>query len=165
MIWRERYFDNIYFDLSFFIEPKQDQLFGSIEYNTDLYDDDVIDRLIGHYQQLIQNIAQDSQQPVKSYCLLTSDEKQIILQKWNQTEKIALQKLSIQKLLLQQVQQNPSRIALQAGVITLTYQQLNNQANQLAHYLQSKGIQRRDLVGIFLPRSIWQIIYNRPSIN
>jgi amino acid adenylation domain-containing protein len=141
------------FDLSVSIEKSAEKLIATFEYNTDLFDDTTITRMISHYQNLLTGIVVHPQAKLSDLPLLSNQEKQQILIDWNPTL-VDYSQVSIQQLFQTQVKQNPDAVAVVFGHQQLTYQQLNNQANQLAHYLQEIGVKPEILVGVYLERSL-----------
>jgi amino acid adenylation domain-containing protein len=141
------------FDLSVSIENSAERLITTFEYNTDLFDDATITRMISHYQNLLAGIVVHPQAKLSDLPLLSNQEKQQILIDWNPTL-VDYSQVSIQQLFETQVKQNPDAVAVVFGNQQLTYQQLNNQANQLAHYLQEIGVKPEILVGVYLERSL-----------
>ncbi|MBE9247906.1 amino acid adenylation domain-containing protein [Dolichospermum sp. LEGE 00240] len=89
---------------------------------------------------------------------LTETERQKILVEWNNTHRNYLQDQCIHQLFETQVEQTPEAVAVVFEQEQLTYQELNNQANQLAHYLQDLGVKPDELVGICVERSLEMIV-------
>ena len=145
------------FDLTLILEEIETEqgtyLEGYWEYNGDLYTAERITRLMGHFQTLLKGIVTNPQQKVGELPLLTDPEKQQILVEWNQTQVPYRDHQCIHQLFEEQVAKNPDAVAVIYEQESLTYQQLNQKANQLAHYLQSLGIKTEELVGICLERS------------
>ena len=145
------------FDLTLILEEiETDQgtyLEGYWEYNGDLYTAERITRLMGHFQTLLKGIVKNPQQKVGELPLLTDPEKQQILVEWNQTQVPYRDHQCIHQLFEEQVAKNPDAVAVIYEQECLTYQQLNQKANQLAHYLQSLGIKTEELVGVCVERS------------
>ena len=145
------------FDLTLILEEIETEqgtyLEGYWEYNGDLYTAERITRLMGHFQTLLKGIVKNPQQKVGELPLLTDPEKQQILVEWNQTQVPYRDHQCIHQLFEEQVAKNPDAVAVIYEQESLTYQQLNQKANQLAHYLQSLGIKTEELVGICLERS------------
>jgi amino acid adenylation domain-containing protein/non-ribosomal peptide synthase protein (TIGR01720 family) len=145
------------FDLTLILEEIETEqgtyLEGYWEYNGDLYTAERITRLMGHFQTLLKGIVTNPQQKVGELPLLTDPEKQQILVEWNQTQVPYGDHQCIHQLFEEQVAKNPDAVAVIYEQESLTYQQLNQKANQLAHYLQSLGIKTEELVGICLERS------------
>ncbi|AFZ36200.1 amino acid adenylation domain protein [Stanieria cyanosphaera PCC 7437] len=142
------------FDLSVSIENTAEKLIATFEYNTDLFDDATINRMISHYQNLLTGIVVHPQAKLSDIPLLSNQERQQLLIDWNPTLVDYSQDVSIQQLFETQVKQNPDAVAVVFGNQKLTYQQLNNQANQLAHYLQEIGVKPEVLVGVYLECSL-----------
>lgn len=141
------------FDLSVSIENTAEKLIATFEYNTDLFDDATITRMISHYQNLLAGIVINPQAKLSDLPLLSDQERQQLLTDWNPIP-VDCSQVSIQQLFETQVKQNPDAVAIGFGNQQLTYQQLNNQANQLAHYLQEIGVKPEVLVGVYLERSL-----------
>ncbi|HEY9767122.1 MAG TPA: amino acid adenylation domain-containing protein [Coleofasciculaceae cyanobacterium] len=141
------------FDLSVSIEKKDKTLIATFEYNTDLFDDATITRMVSHYQNLLEGIVFNPQLRLSELPLLSDKEKQQLLVDWNPTL-VDYAQVSIQELFEKQVQNNPNAVAIVFNNQELTYQQLNNQANQLANYLQDLGVQPEVLIGVYLERSL-----------
>ncbi|WP_027250316.1 non-ribosomal peptide synthetase [Planktothrix agardhii] len=146
------------FDLSLSIQRKEAGLTTSWEYNTDLFDQSTIERLSGHFINLLTGIIANPEQSVAQLPLLTESERCQLLVDWNQTQIDYQPELCLHQLFEQQVKLNPDAIAVRLENEFLTYQELNNRANQLSHYLQSLGVKADSLVGIFVERSLEMII-------
>ncbi|OPF19391.1 non-ribosomal peptide synthetase [Microcystis aeruginosa KW] len=146
------------FDLSLSIQVKEARLTAIWEYNTDLFDKSTIERLSEHFVNLLTGIIANPEQTVSQLPLLTESERNQLLFDWNQTKIDYKNDLCLHQLFEQQVKQNPQAIAVKLENEFFTYQELNNRANQLAHYLQSLGVKADSLVGIFVERSLDMII-------
>ena len=141
------------FDLSVCIENTADKLIATFEYNTDLFDDATITRMVSHYQNLLAGIVINPQAKLSELPLLSDREKQQLLVEWN-PNLIDNSQTSIQQLFEQQVEQNPDSVAVVFDDQQLTYGELNERANQLANYLQKIGIKPEVLFGVYLERSL-----------
>ncbi|MDY7076527.1 MAG: amino acid adenylation domain-containing protein, partial [Chloroflexota bacterium] len=153
------------FDLTLSITSGPAGLGGYIEYNTDLFGRATIERLVGHFQTLLQSIVTDPEQPISNLSILTEVERQQLLVEWNETAVDFPADVCIHHLFEVQAEQCPQAIAtIFAGPPThqptspLTYQQLNCRANQLAHYLQKLGVGPEVLVGISTERSLEMVV-------
>jgi amino acid adenylation domain-containing protein len=146
------------FDLSLFIQVKEAGLTAIWEYNTDLFNQSTIEQLSGHFVNLLTGIIANPEQVISQLPLLTESESNQLLFTWNQTEIDYKNDLCLHQLFEQQVKQNAQAIAVKLENEFFTYQELNNRANQLAHYLQSLGVKADSLVGIFVERSLDMII-------
>jgi len=128
------------------------------EYNTDLFDKSTIERLSGHFVNLLTGIIANPEQAISQLPLLTESETNQLLFDWNHTKIDYKNDLCLHQLFEQQVELTPQAIAVKLENEFFTYQELNNRANQLAHYLQSLGVKADSLVGIFVERSLDMII-------
>ncbi|MEM9212762.1 MAG: AMP-binding protein [Cyanobacteria bacterium P01_F01_bin.150] len=155
------------YELRLNLQDSEAGISGQIEYSTDLFDATTIARLIEHFQQLLEAIATNPDQPIGLLSLLTPTERQQLLVDWNQTQRVydnevSADKLTIHGLFEQQVQRTPDAIAVIYQDIPYTYRQLDQSANQLAHYIQtidSPSNRGEELtVGVYLERlpKAWQ---------
>jgi amino acid adenylation domain-containing protein len=145
------------FDLTLFMENTASGLVGTFEYSTDLFEADTIQRMAEHLQTLLSGIIADSQQQLWELPLLTEAEK-TQLTKWNDTQAEYPQTQCIHQLFAAQVERTPDAVAVVCGEEELTYRELNQRANQLAHYLQKLGVGTEVLVGICVERSLDMIV-------
>jgi amino acid adenylation domain-containing protein len=150
--------DTAKFDLTLGMENTGAELKGVWEYNTDLFDRSTIERLTGNFITLLEALVVNPQQPIFQLPLLTEVEAKELLKDWNATEKAYPFHQCIHQLFEEQAARTPAAVAVVFEGQELTYQQLNIQANQLAHYLQSLGVNSEVLVGIYLERSLLVIV-------
>jgi amino acid adenylation domain-containing protein len=129
-----------------------------LEYNTDLFEQAFITRLLAHFQTLLQGIVQDPQARLSDLPLLTEEEQEQLLVQWNATQADYPQDLCLHQLIEQQVKETPERIAVVFEEQQLTYHELNGLANQLAHRLMKEGIGPDRLVGVCIERSLELVI-------
>ncbi|HGP2486339.1 TPA: condensation domain-containing protein, partial [Salmonella enterica] len=109
---------------------------GMISYKTSLFSESTIEKLIKHYCFIIDQILKNPCQSISELTLLSPDEYQQVVYKWNQTANEAALTKSINQRFLEQVEKNPDSIALVCNESFLSYQELNHKANQLAAHLQ-----------------------------
>ncbi|MBG9685645.1 non-ribosomal peptide synthetase, partial [Bacillus mycoides] len=128
------------------------------EYNTDLFDDETISRMWQHYITLLESVVNNPEQSISQLPMLTMEEKKQALLNWNNTNVEYPRERCIQDLFEEQVRQNPDAIALRYLEQSMTYSQLNQQANQLAHYLKKQGVTPQTMVGLCVERSMDMII-------
>ncbi|WP_138505854.1 non-ribosomal peptide synthetase [Nostoc sp. PA-18-2419] len=151
--YQEGYNGTSKFDLTLFMENSEQGLIATCEYNRDLFSPDTIARMLGHFQTLLSSIVSNPQQSISELQLLTSPEIQQLLFEWNNTKTDYPQNKCIHQLFEAQVDKTPSDIAIIFENQKLTYQELNNQANQLARYLQELGVKPEVIVGVCIKRS------------
>jgi surfactin family lipopeptide synthetase A len=130
---------------------------GRFNYNVDLFKPETIERMVRHFEVLLTAIVENPEQSVSQLPMLTENEIQQ-LQTWNDTTTDFPKNQTIVDLFEQQVETTPDNIAVVFEEQQLTYRELNSQANQLAHYLQSLGVKPEVLVGICVERSIEMVI-------
>ncbi len=142
------------FDLSLAIIEDAEQFRGMAEFNTDLFKVESIEKLLRHFTNLLNDIAQNTQKPVRSLQLLSEQEREHIIRGYNRFKKQKIDpQLNVVTLFEQQAKQNPTKTAILSFNQQLTYQQLNEQANQLANYLIKTGIGPEQIVAISINRS------------
>ncbi|MBD2493308.1 non-ribosomal peptide synthetase [Nostoc sp. FACHB-280] len=146
------------FDLSLIFRETPQGLIGEWEYATDLFAAETIQRMTEHFAVLIKQIIDNPNQSINNLSLLTEDEIQQ-LQNWNQTQTEYTQNKTLVNLFEQQVAKNSDNLAVVFASQSLTYQQLNEKAEQLADYLIARyQIQPDTLIGISVERSLEMII-------
>ncbi|MEH2026223.1 non-ribosomal peptide synthetase [Nostoc sp.] len=146
------------FDLALLVIESDNQLNLTWEYATDLFEKNTIQRMAEQFEVLLKGIVDNPQQPINTLPLMTATEL-LQLQRWNRTQTDYPHDKTLVELFEQQVAKNPNNIALVFESQSLTYQQLNQKANQLAHYLiQNHQIQPDTLIGICVERSLEMII-------
>lgn len=146
------------FDLLLNLTETEAGLEGYFEYNTGLFKASTIERMAGHLQTLLAGIVDRPATPIAQLPLLTPAERHQILVEWNDTWTDYPADQGIQQLFEAQAEQTPERTALVFEDTHLTYRQLNERANQLAHYLLTLGVKPGDFIGLCLERSLEMII-------
>ncbi|WP_414582659.1 amino acid adenylation domain-containing protein [Scytonema sp. PCC 10023] len=156
--YKEGYNGTSKFDLTLFMEDSEQGLVATCEYNTDLFNADTVTRMLGHFQTLLESIVRNPEQRIWDLQLLTPSEVRQLLVEWNDTKTDYPQDKCIHQLFEEQVEKTPSDIAVVFEDQQLTYRELNNRANQLAHYLQQVGVKPDVIVGICVERSIEMVV-------
>ena len=144
------------FNLSFEINPNEQ--YFNIEYRTDLFNPNTIKKLYTHYINALNSIINNNNILIKDINILSEEERNEILYKFNDTYLDYSRNKTIFELFEQQVKQTPENIALIFEGQKLTYKELNEKANQLAHYLRTFGVKANDIIGIIINRSVELII-------
>src|SRR5215212_3099852 len=146
------------FDLSLFMADSSEGIKGALEYNTDLFERETVERLLGHFRILLEAIVREPQRAITELPLLSEAERQQLLVEWNETDVEAGWNSCIHHLFEEQVARTPSATALVFEDERLTYAELNQRANQLAHHLQTLGVGPEVLVGILMERSVEMVV-------
>ncbi|MFZ6027917.1 MAG: amino acid adenylation domain-containing protein [Chloroflexota bacterium] len=141
------------FDLDFSWSETADGLLGQVEYNTDLFDAGSIQRLLAHYHRILEAIVADLDTPLDAITLFDAAERRQVLVDWNETRQDYPEARSLPMLFERQAARTPDAVALVYETEVLTYQALNERANQLAHALCKMGVGPETLVGVCAERS------------
>ncbi|HEY7350649.1 MAG TPA: amino acid adenylation domain-containing protein [Ktedonobacterales bacterium] len=141
------------FDLSLELDDRPEGLIGRFEYNSDLFDRTTIERMVGHWQTLLESIVADPNRPLSALPILTPAEQKL-LEEWNATQRAFPTNVCIHQLFEEQAARTPQATAVIYEGAAFTYQELNARANQLAHYLRQLGVGPDVLVGLCLERSL-----------
>ncbi|KAK3823597.1 MAG: Non-ribosomal peptide synthetase module [Benniella sp.] len=145
-------------ELELQLQLKDNEVVGSLLFHSDLFNPDTVDRHVGYLSSILQAIAADVDRPVTSVDLLSQAERDLVLGKWNATKQVFPTDLCIHHLFEQQVERTPQAAALVFNGQSLTYTELNERANKLAHHLIKLGVQPNSLIAICVERSFAMII-------
>ena len=131
---------------------------GSIEYSTDLFERETVERMTAHFTTLLTSIAANPDARINDLAMMGTQEAQRLLVDWNATAMDYPADQQVQQLFEAQAARRPDAIAAVCGGNKTSYAELNNAANRLAHYLRQQGIGSGDLIGIYLERSIDMLV-------
>ncbi len=147
------------FDLTLFMVDTGGVFSGAVEYNTDLFDGATVARFIEHFEILLRGITADAGLPVSALPLMSEAETRYLLDEWNATAADYPRELRAHQLIEAHVAANPDAPAVFAlspagPPASLTYQELDARANQLARRLRRLGVGVDSLVAISLERGL-----------
>lgn len=145
-------------DLVLILTEAHEGIQGKLEYNTDLFDRETIERMTGHFLTLLEAVAAAPDELLSGLPLLTEVERHRMLVEWNDTGSDYPKNKCIHELFEQQVERVPEAVALVFEDRRLSYRELNSQANQLAHQLIKLGVGPDVPVGVCLDRSLEMIV-------
>ncbi len=145
------------FDLSLSINEKSGRYQLELEYCTDLFLEGTIVRLIKHYNSLLQDILESPDKVIEKISMIDDEELRILSRTFN-FNKIDMMTECIHERFEKMVQQFPNQVAIIHNDRQLTYWELNEKTNRLAHYLQKLSIGRDDLVAVWGEKKIETII-------
>ncbi|WP_207622442.1 non-ribosomal peptide synthetase [Niastella koreensis] len=147
------------FDLTFDFKIIGDGIEAALIYNSDIFYRSTAERILNHLEQLLGAVIQSPLVPLNRLDYLTAAEKKHLIIELNDNNIPYPANKTIAHLFTEQAAKTPANLALVYGDVKLTYKELNEQSNQLAHYLLNKyGINRGHLVAIALERSEKMII-------
>ncbi|MDT5041121.1 MAG: hypothetical protein QOE51_2106 [Actinoplanes sp.] len=140
-------------DLNLFVEVRESGLRLLLSYATALFDPSTARSMLEHLRVLLTGIVADPSRPLSQLPLLTPAELRRELVEWNDTT-VGYPVLCVHELFEQQVERTPDGVAATMDADTLTYLQLNAQANQVARHLHERGVTPDTLVGISMQPSL-----------
>ncbi|MDQ6708384.1 MAG: condensation domain-containing protein, partial [Acidobacteriota bacterium] len=146
------------YELTLFLWEHEDRLEGHIEYNTDLFEEATINRMIGHLKRLLDAVVANPDQPIANLPLLTASERNRLLVEYNLTGAQLPEGERLHDLVSRQAARSPASIAVSFGSRSLTYAELEARGNSLARYLQTLGAGPESLVAVYLERSEQMLI-------
>ncbi|MCG7409240.1 amino acid adenylation domain-containing protein [Paenibacillus sp. ACRRX] len=146
------------FDLTFQAEEADAEIICSIEYSTELFERETIERMIGHFKTFIDAVLDNPQAHISSLAIVTDAEKQQLQAAFNNTAMAYPRDKTVHELFAGQVERTPDAPAVAFGSEQLTYQQLERKANQLAQTLQERGVAAEQPVGIMVERSLELVV-------
>lgn len=140
-------------DITMRLIDSQGKLNCSFIYSKDVFKQETIARMAGHFQALLGGFLQDLDQPISMLPILTADERHRLLYESNVVQPAYPQDSCIHELFEQQVHLHPDWVALSDDSIEMTYAELERSSNQLANRLRQSGLFPEGLVGVCLDRS------------
>ncbi|MGN0404094.1 MAG: amino acid adenylation domain-containing protein [Bariatricus sp.] len=139
------------YDFTFNILPKDNYAVVMVEYCTDLYKKATVQRMAASYKTILEEML-DEKLKLKDISAMTRDDETRVLIEFNDTNVMYDKTECIHHLFEKQAEQGPDRTAVIACDRTLTYRQLNESANRIAHSLIDRGIKKGGIIAVALPR-------------
>ncbi|HEX5870735.1 MAG TPA: condensation domain-containing protein, partial [Longimicrobium sp.] len=141
------------FDLIVQLEPSGDELIGGIEYATDLFDESTVRRMAEHFGFLLASLVADPERPVSRLPgLLRGEERRRVLEEWSGTDH-PYPLLPIHQVISQTAARTPDAPALEHRGRPISYREMDEAANRLAHHLIARGAGRETIVGILTEKT------------
>lgn len=141
------------FDLTLIIWEHGQELAVDLEYDTTLFDQPTVERMAGHFCQLLRSVAADPDTRLSDLDLLTPRERRQMLFEWNETDAPFPEDQCLHELIEAQVRRTPEEGAIAYRGKRISYRELNARANRLARVLRSLGVGPEVVVGVCLERS------------
>jgi amino acid adenylation domain-containing protein len=145
-------------DLTVTMGETEEGLAGVIEYNTELFEAVTIQRMVGHWERVLEEIAKDAEQRVWELPLIREEERRHVVEEWNQTEGWYPRDRTVVELFEEQVRRTPERVAVVYEGQSLSYRELNRRANQLGRRLRAWGVGPEQLVALCMKRSLEMVV-------
>ncbi|HYH80877.1 MAG TPA: amino acid adenylation domain-containing protein, partial [Longimicrobium sp.] len=146
------------FDLSLTLAATAQGLRGALNYGTDLFERGTVERMLGHLERVLEQVAADADVRLSRLELLGEPERALVLEGWNRTEAEVPADRCIHELFEAQAARTPGAVALRFEEESLTYAELNARANRLAHHLAGLGAGPEARVGICVDRSAEMVV-------
>lgn len=141
------------FDLDLQVVEAGDRFNVVWQYNANRFEDSTIARMAQQFETLLESIIHNPQERISHLAILPVQEQHRLLVEWNATAQ-SFPSGCVHEFISVQAAKTPNAIAIEFDQDQITYQELEQRSNQLARYLQAKGVQSESLVGICMPRSI-----------
>ncbi|MDX1417935.1 MAG: amino acid adenylation domain-containing protein, partial [Candidatus Promineifilaceae bacterium] len=142
------------FDLTLMMAEVDGGLTAALHYNSNLFDHETMQRMLGHLEQLLIGVAANPQMPIEQVALLPTWEEERLLNTWNDTAAPYPCDKTLDQLVSEQVRRTPHKIAVTFARQKWTYAQLEERANHVAQRLQGEGIGPGSLVALYVERSL-----------
>ncbi|HZG42370.1 MAG TPA: condensation domain-containing protein, partial [Longimicrobium sp.] len=150
--------DTTKFDLALFLVADARGVRGSMGYSTALFDRSTIQRMLGHLQRVLEQVAGRADVRVSELELLGDEERRLVLGGWNRVTAEYPAAGCIHQLFEAQAARTPGALAVSFDDASLTYRELNERANRLAHRLARHGVGPESRVGLCLDRGPQMVV-------
>jgi len=141
------------FDVFINVKPTLEGMDIEWTYNVDLFEQESIRWRLAELKTLLQSILENPEQPISKLSILPEAEKKKVVEEWNDTQLPYPDQICIHQFFEQIVEQYPKKTALIFNEKRLSYSELNEQSNRLAHLLRYRGVKTGDFVGIYIDRN------------
>ncbi|HEY0019293.1 MAG TPA: amino acid adenylation domain-containing protein, partial [Longimicrobium sp.] len=146
------------YDLTLSLETDASGFRGVLGYSTELFDRATVRRMLGHLERVLEQVSADADVPLSALELLGDAERAAVLGEWNRTAAPYPADACLHQLFEAQAARTPDATALVHEDASLTYAQLNERANRLAHHLVRRGVRPEVRVGICLERGLEMVV-------
>ncbi|WP_164002997.1 non-ribosomal peptide synthetase, partial [Pyxidicoccus caerfyrddinensis] len=146
------------FDLTLEAGETEKGLSGVLEFNSDLFEPETSDRLLGHLRVLLESAVARPEQRLKDLPLMGEEERQRLVGEWSGKATEYPREKSLAELFEAQARKTPDAVAVEHEGQRLTYVELNQRANRLAHHLRGMGVGPEVRVGLCVERSLELVV-------
>ncbi|MBO0782396.1 MAG: amino acid adenylation domain-containing protein, partial [Ktedonobacteraceae bacterium] len=146
------------FDLLLSLTESEEVVEGILMYSLDLFEAETIRRIARHYERLVEDVIRNADRRIGEIELMEEAEKRQIVEEWNETETVYEERRLVHEIISEQAGRREAAIAVRSEEGELSYRELEQRSNQLAHYLRSKGVKGEDVVAICAERSLEMVI-------
>lgn len=146
------------FDLTLYISEDEGSLMSLMEYETDLFEATTITRMHQHFEIILKSVIEKPEVLISDIDIHTNQEIQFYKTLEAPVINYNIPQKGIHEIIASQAKKHPETIALIFKDEKITYQELNEKANKIAHKLITFGVQKNDIVGLCIERSHHMII-------
>jgi amino acid adenylation domain-containing protein len=140
------------FDIAFSLWPSRNGYIGGMEYCTDLFDAETIAQMARHFERLCVEVVRRPEVPISELSLLDQEEHDLLLFARNRTKRNRPPFQLLHQFFEAQADKSPDSDALLFGSERLSYGQLEERSNKIAHFLRSRRNCTDRIVGVCLER-------------
>ena len=130
-----------------------------VQYNTDLYSASSMAFYFEGFSEFLKAIAASPESPIDQLPMMSIPQRQQVIADWNDTHMEYPLDATLSAEFSRQAAETPEKVAVKFKDVSLTYAEVETQSNQIARFLQSKGVEPGDLVGICVERSERMLVY------
>lgn len=145
-------------DISFRVFEKENNHVFYLDYRTDLFTEETIERFISYYKNILRIVSENVHISLSEINMLSKEEYKLLVEDYNDTTLEYNRDTNLVSVFENEVQKHPMRMAVCYGEEQLTYEELNNRSNKIANYLISEGIVPGNMVGLMFERSVDMIV-------
>ena len=135
-----------------------EQLAGLLEYAADLYEGGTVERMLGHWERLLECAVEDPERRISELEMLSAAEREQLLEGWNETAVEYPRGMCVHELFEGQVEKSEEAIAVVYEGAALSYGELNRRANRVARALRELGVGPEERVGLCVERSLEMMV-------
>ncbi|NHZ38506.1 non-ribosomal peptide synthetase, partial [Massilia rubra] len=146
------------FDLTLSLVEQGGQLAGALDFACELFERSSVERLLSYWQVLLASMTAHVERPVSQLPLLDAAQQQAVLARSTAPSAVFPADRLLHQLFEDQAAAQPDALAVVCAGHTLSYAQLNHQANRLAHYLRDLGVGPDALVALYLERGVPMVV-------
>ncbi len=129
-----------------------------LRYDRRFFDDATVTQLLAHFRSLLESMIETPDALLDELAMLDAAERHRAIVRWNETVREFPRDRTVHELFAAQAARTPDAVALLYGEQSMTYRQLNERANQLAHGLRRRGVAPGTLVAVCVERGVDLIV-------
>ena len=149
---------DVKFDLEVHLTDTPEGIKGAFVYSPELFEPALIERMVNHFERLIETTMSNPDKELRAHSLLDQTEYRQVVEEWNDTAVAYPDTSCIHQIFEQEAEERGDAIAVEFDQENVSYKELNRRANVLAHQLRRQGVGPEAFVGVMLERSVEMIV-------